>query len=107
MNLLGWIPVVLIALIYLLVLIRFIRNRAGKEIRKKATVLDKYETMQERVSNVSAPTRTPLYVVAFDVKDKVLKFKVPGYQYGTIEKGDAGILVYKGTRFIRFETATE
>lgn len=107
MNLLGWIPVVLITLIYLLIFIRFIRNRAGKAIRKKAAVLDKYETAQERVNNRSVLSQTPLYVVAFDVEGRVLKFAVPGYQYGTIEKGDAGILVYKGTRFIRFETETK
>lgn len=104
MGMLNLWPIFLCAALYALLLYRFLQNRVGKPQKRMATVVDKYYTVEDSVSNARVPRLKALYVVVFDVKNRILKFDVPVWFYGTIEKGEMGILIYKGTRFINFET---
>ena len=81
---------------------RFFRDCLSREKRERATLIDRYTTQRE-VGGARSPRRTVTeYFLAFQGERGVLRFQVSYWVYTTFQKGETGLLVYQGGRFIRF-----
>ncbi len=88
------------AVIYLLLLFRFLKNRLAPVKTVKAQVVDKNKvTFFSKTGKNGKSTR---YAVVFMVEGKKLSFYVSEFSYGGYRKGETGTLKYKGDRIIDF-----
>lgn len=99
-NIVSWILTGVIAIVYLLVAIRFIRNRLAPVKKVKATVIDKNRV--ELFSKYSGNGKRYKYAIVFSANEKKLSFYVSEFSYGGYRKGETGTLTYKGDRLIDF-----
>ncbi len=99
-NVANWIFIGIILAIYLLIMIRLIRNRLVPVKKVKATVIDKNRV--ELFSKYSGTGKRYKYAVVFRVGDRKLSFYVSEFSYGGYRKGESGTLTYKGDRLIDF-----
>ena len=97
-NITTWIFMGLLAVVYLLVLIRFLRNRFAPVKKVKATVIDKNKV--ELFSKHGG--KHYKYAVVFSAGAEKLSFYVSEFSYGGYRKGESGMLTYKGNRLIDF-----
>ena len=82
---------------------RFFSNAFGRTVSRRAVLIDKYAT-QYQVVGRHAPVQTKTrYVLTFICGPKTVKLEVSLWVYSTVEKGDKGMLTYRGTRFVNFE----
>ena len=99
-NMVSWIFMGLILVVYLLVMIRFLRNRLAPVKKVKATVIDKNRV--ELFSKYSGSGKQYKYAVVFQSGGQKLSFYVSEFSYGGYRKGESGTLTYKGNRLIDF-----
>lgn len=99
-NIATWILTGLIAVVYLLVLIRFLRNRFAPVRKRKATVIDKNRI--EFFSKHSGGGKRYKYAVVFSADGQKLSFYVSEFSYNGYRKGETGTLTYQGNRLIDF-----
>lgn len=96
----------LAAVIVLGLLARVLRDTVRKPVRVKAEVADLYQT-QHTQSYHSQPARNKTeFVAVFDCGKAVKKFFVSAFVYDTLRKGQRGTLLYRGSRFLKFQQET-
>lgn len=88
--------------IFVLVLIKLIKDRVAVEKTIKATIVDKNTYKEQVASKVQAAYPKQRYVVIFDCNGKKKSFYVSGFSYNGFRKGEKGELTYKGTKLISF-----
>ncbi len=90
------------ALIWVLIIIRLIKDRFTTLKTVKAIVIDK-NTYKEQVVSRMQPTHSrQRYVVIFDCNGKKKSFYVSEFSYNGYRKGEKGTLTYKGSKLIDF-----
>ena len=99
-NITTWIFMGLLAVVYLLVLIRFVCNRLAPVKKVKATVIAKNRV--EMFSKYSGSGKQYKYAVVFMAEGRKVSFYVSEFSYGGYRKGESGMLTYKGNRLIDF-----
>lgn len=99
-NIVSWIYFALFAVLYLLLLVRFLKNRIAPIKKVKATVIDKNRV--EFFSKYRGNGKGYKYAVVFSADGRKLSFYVSELSYGGYRKGESGTLTYKGDRLIDF-----
>ncbi len=92
---------ILFAVIGIGLAVRFFKDRYSKKITIKAEILDKYETAHPQVK-MWVQTVTD-HTVVFDCGGETKKFSVSALAFQGMQKGDKGVLTYRGSHFIGFE----
>lgn len=100
-SIINYLFTALFAVIGIGLAVRFYRDRFSKKIRTKAEVIDKYAVPHERYGK--SVRHITDYTVAFDCGARTEKFFVSFLVYDGLEKGDRGVLTYRGSHFISFE----
>lgn len=98
-NIATWISLGIFAIVYLLVAIRFVRNRLAPIKKVRATVIDKSKT--ELLSTHGRGKRYR-YAIVFSANGRKLSFYVSAFSYDGYRKGESGMLTYQGSRLIDF-----
>ena len=91
----------LIAIFWILAILRFITNRHAPVKTVKATVIDK--RIIETFSKYSGNGKQERYVVVFSVDGKKRSFYVSQFSYGGYRLKEKGTLKYKGNKLISFD----
>lgn len=99
-NIVSWILFALFGVLYLLILVRFLKNRLAPVRKVRATVVDKNRI--ESFSKYSGNGKRYKYAVVFSAEGKKLSFYVSEFSFGGYRKGETGTLTYKGDRLIDF-----
>ncbi len=99
-NIATWIFTGLILIVYLLIAIRFLKNRLAPVKKVRVTVIDKNRI--ERFSKYSGNGKRYQYAIVFSANGQKLSFYVSEFSYGGYRKGETGMLTYKGDRLIDF-----
>lgn len=97
-SIVSWVFFGFIAVLYILILIRFLKNRLAPVKKVRATVIDKNKI--ESFSKYSG--KHIKYAVVFSADGRKLSFYVSEFSYGGYRKGESGTLTYKGGRLIDF-----
>lgn len=84
------------------VMIRLINDVFGSVKTADAVVLDKREYDERIIRKSQAPYTRRRYVVDFDCNGKKRSFYVSEISYRGYQKGQKGILKYKGSKIIDF-----
>jgi hypothetical protein len=87
--------------IFVMIVIRFIRNFISKSIVISATVTDKKESQYIRYT--PAPEQITDYILIFKSGGKSLSFTTSFWNYDSVRIGDHGMLEYKGNHLIGFK----
>lgn len=83
---------------------RFLKDCIQKKQCIEAKVVDLYDTSYYKTGGIRTGQRFVTdYVVTFYAGTKTLKFIVSPWMYGSLHKGDQGILTYKGSRLLKFQ----
>lgn len=93
----GFIAVIVIGL-----LIRFLRSHVGKPVRVNATIVDLYRAQHTKYGYAQPARNVSEFTAAFDCEGKTKKFFVSAFVYGTLRRGQQGVLTYRGSRFLDF-----
>lgn len=99
-NIVSWIFFALFGVLYLLILVRFLKNWLAPVKKVRATVVDKNRI--ESFSKYSGNGKRYKYAVVFSAEGKKLSFYVSEFSFGGYRKGENGTLTYKGDRLIDF-----
>jgi hypothetical protein len=59
-------------------------------------------TTYKPVRKIAIPGTITDYIVVFYANGKTLRFKTSVWVYDSVEKGETGILKYKGNKFISY-----
>ncbi|MDD4700458.1 MAG: hypothetical protein PHV07_09460 [Oscillospiraceae bacterium] len=104
----DWIDVILMVISFAFLLTvtigllhRAFRDYVGKEKAAEAKLIDKYSTRSFRQGKYQSGYVTT-NILVFYVKGRTHKFEVDFLAYDFLEKGQLGILKYKGSRYIDF-----
>jgi len=94
--------IILFVLVFWFLIIRkFLVNSFATVKEVNAKVVDKYKS--EFVKYYGAFKRER-YIVVFEIKEKRVSFAVSEFSYGNYNVNQKGILKYKGTRIISFNS---
>ena len=91
---------VFFAVVYGIILFRFLRSRFGKTVSVSATVVHKQKVEQK--SFKTPPYISYKYAVTFQMGNKRKSFYVSELSYQGYRKGEKGTLTYRGDRLIDF-----
>lgn len=86
----------------ILIFIKFFRDHVGKAKIVNAMLINKQHYEYETVSKMAGRQTKIRYVLVFDINGDEERFDVSSYVYDTYDRGQHGILKYKGSRFIYF-----
>lgn len=81
---------------------RAICDRFGSERSEPAIVSGKNSFERRVLMKSAAPYSEKKYVVAFELEGRDASFFVNEQTYNSLNKGDKGLLIFKGTRFVDF-----
>lgn len=81
---------------------KIFRDRFGGERSVPAIVSGKNSFTRRAVFKSQAPYSEKMYVVVFDVGGRDESFFVSEQTYNSVNAGDRGLLVFKGTKFLDF-----
>ena len=97
-NIPTLIMLTLMLALYILLAVKFLRNRLAPAKKVRAKVLDK-----NKVEFPSKYGKNAKYAVVFQTDDgKKLSFYVSEFSFGGYHRGETGTLTYKGDRIIDF-----
>lgn len=99
-NIVMWTAAGLLAVVYLLCMIRVLTKKLAPERTVRAEVIHKQKT--ETFSKYQGTGKRVRYVVVFMAEGKKLSFYVSEFSYGGYRRGEKGTLKYKGDRLISF-----
>ena len=103
-NLIEQITSILLALIIIIGCgYRLVSKFTEKVNTANARVLDKMTTTYRTASIYAPKSVTTIYIVIFYVNGKTIKFRTSVWLYDSIEKGEVGILKYKGDKLLSFK----
>ena len=91
---------VFFAVLYGIIMVRFLRSRFGKIVKASATVVHK-QTVEQKAFKTPPYTRVK-YAVTFQIGNKRKSFYVSEISYQGYRKGEKGTLTYRGDRLIDF-----
>lgn len=92
---------VFFAIVYGIIIARFLYSRFGRTIKVSATVVHKQKVEQK--SFKTPPYISYKYAVTFQIGNKRKSFYVSELSYGGYRKGEKGTLTYRGDRLIDFQ----
>lgn len=97
-HMVGWIVPALLGVIWVLFIVKIIKNRCAPVKKVKAQLVEKYHYTPVSKYNVKE-----VYVIVFETEGKKLSFNVPEFSYNGYKVKKNGTLKYKGDRIIGFE----
>jgi len=100
-NVMNMLLVLLMLLCWVLIIIKFIRNKYAPVKSVKAEIFDKYKV--DSVSKIHGTFKREHYIVVFSTSEKKLSFPVSEFSYGNYKIKDKGTLKYKGNQIISFK----
>ena len=86
---------VFFAIVYGIIMVRFLCSRFGRTVKVSATVVHKQKVEQKSF-------KTPPYI-SYKMGNKRKSFYVSELSYGGYRKGEKGTLTYRGDRLIDFQ----
>ena len=92
----------LLALIYCVPAIRFIQSKFGPMKTVKAVITNKY--ISNSFSKYAGNGKKEKYVIVFSVEGKKKYFSVSQFSYHGYRVNETGMLTYKGSALVKFES---
>lgn len=90
----------LVLVCWLLLMIRFVKNKYAAVKTVQAMVVDKYKT--QTVSNIQGTFKRESCIIVFLAGDEKLAFEVSEFSFQGYEMMEKGTLKYKGDKIIDF-----
>lgn len=100
-NIIMWCFWALLAVVWIIAIVRTIGKRFAPLKTVKAEVIDKHKV--EFFSKYAENGKHTRYVVTFLAESKKLSFYVSEFSYGGYRKGEKGKLTYKGDKLVDFQ----
>ena len=91
---------ILLCVCWILVIVKFMKNKYASVKRVKAVVFDKYTT--KPLLKTQGVFKRENHIIVFLVGDKKLSFNVSEFSYKNYKLKEKGMLKYKGNRLIDF-----
>lgn len=96
----SYIFVLLIAILWVMVAVKFIKNKYAPVRKTAAVVTDKYK--KKSLSGTYGGFKRECCVVVFSAGKKKLAFNVSEFSFGNYKVNEKGTLRYKGNKLIDF-----
>lgn len=100
-NPIALLSFIFFAVIYGIIMVRFLKSRFGKIVKVSAMVVHK-QTVEHKSYKTPPYTRVK-YAVTFQIDNKRKSFYVSEISYQGFRKGEKGTLTYRGDRLINFQ----
>lgn len=96
----NYLAILLFLVCWILLIIKFIKNKYSSVKTVKAVVVDKYKA--QNVSRIQGAFKTERYIVVFSAGNKKLAFDVSEFSFQSYKINEKGTLKYKGSKIIDF-----
>ena len=100
MSIINYLLNLLVFACWLLIVIKFIKNKFASVKTVNAMVVDKYKT--QTVSRIQGTFKSERYIVVFLVGNKKLAFDVSEFSFQGYKIKEKGTLKFKGNKIIDF-----
>lgn len=99
-NAINFILIIFTISLWVVLIIKFFKNKYSTVKTANATVTDKYKA--QTGAKIYGTLNPECYTVVFLAENKKLSFNVSEFSYKDYNIGESGILKYKGNRIIDF-----